>query len=69
MQEIFPLVERSLPDVNFFIVGDNVPAEIAAYASAKVKVTGYVREIAPLLQGSRVFVAPLRFGAGVKGKA
>ncbi|MEP6741861.1 MAG: glycosyltransferase [bacterium] len=68
MREIFPLVERSLPDVNLFIVGDNVPAEIAAYASAKVKVTGYVREIAPLFQGCRVFVAPVRFGAGVKGK-
>jgi glycosyltransferase involved in cell wall biosynthesis len=31
-------------------------------------VLGYVPELSPYLDNSRVFVAPLRFGAGMKGK-
>ena len=30
--------------------------------------TGYVRDVSPFFLRSRVFVAPLRFGAGMKGK-
>jgi glycosyltransferase involved in cell wall biosynthesis len=33
-----------------------------------VRVMGYVPDIDPLFQSVRVFVAPLRFGAGTKGK-
>ncbi|MDT7605058.1 MAG: hypothetical protein QOF61_3055, partial [Acidobacteriota bacterium] len=50
------------------VVGDNVPPEIAALASADVWVLGYVPDIEPLFASARVMVAPLRFGAGVKGK-
>jgi glycosyltransferase involved in cell wall biosynthesis len=68
MRDIYPLIETSLPDAHVFIVGDNATSKILAYASERVHVTGYLPDIASLLQGSRVFVAPLRFGAGVKGK-
>ncbi|HEX3282815.1 MAG TPA: glycosyltransferase [Pyrinomonadaceae bacterium] len=68
MRDIYPLVERSLPAAKVFIVGDNATTEILAYASERIQVTGYLPDIAPLLQGCRVFLAPLRFGAGVKGK-
>ena len=30
--------------------------------------TGYVRDVSPYFLRSRIFVAPLRFGAGMKGK-
>jgi glycosyltransferase involved in cell wall biosynthesis len=68
MREIWPLVTRSLPEVSIFIVGDNAPPELMAYASDRIQLTGYLPDIEPLLYGCRVFVAPLRFGAGVKGK-
>jgi glycosyltransferase involved in cell wall biosynthesis len=68
MREIHPLVNKSLPQVRIFIVGDNAPPELMAYASDRIELTGYVPNIEPWLQGCRVFVAPLRFGAGVKGK-
>jgi GT2 family glycosyltransferase/glycosyltransferase involved in cell wall biosynthesis len=68
MRDIYPIVQQSLPEAKLFIVGDNVPAEVLAYASDRVQVTGYLPDIEPLLQGCRVFIAPLRFGAGVKGK-
>ena len=68
LEEIFPLVQESIEDVKLYIVGDNVTPEIAAYGSERVRVLGYVPDIDPLFQSCRVFVAPLRFGAGVKGK-
>jgi GT2 family glycosyltransferase/glycosyltransferase involved in cell wall biosynthesis len=68
VEEIFPLVRDQLFDARLSIVGDNVPAEIKAYASDTVRVLGYVPDIEPLFAASRVMIAPLRFGAGVKGK-
>ena len=68
MREIYPLVRQAIPEVRFNIVGGSPSAEIAAYHSEDVRVLGYVPDTTPLLESSRVFVAPLRFGAGIKGK-
>jgi GT2 family glycosyltransferase len=67
-REVLPLVRESLPDVETFVVGDHAPAELKAYEAAGVRLLGYVPDIAPLFARSRVFVAPMRFGAGMKGK-
>ncbi|CAN5680649.1 hypothetical protein BH18ACI4_BH18ACI4_14590 [soil metagenome] len=68
MREIHPLIKQRLPSVPFYVVGSGAPPEIEAYDSVTVKVMGYVPDINPLLKSVRVFVAPLRFGAGVNGK-
>jgi len=68
VREIFPQVRRSLPSVKLFVIGDNVSAAMAAYNSESVRIMGYVPNIDPYWDSSRVFVAPLRFGAGIKGK-
>jgi GT2 family glycosyltransferase len=68
LREVLPLVRAALPAVELDIVGGYVPAEIAAYACAAVRVHGYVPDVEPYWQTRRVFVAPLRYGAGVKGK-
>jgi len=68
MQEIFPLLQSALPTFTTTIVGDNVSPEIARYNSDRVRITGYLPDIEPFFHTARVFVAPLRFGAGVKGK-
>lgn len=68
MREVYPLINQQLPTVLFYIVGSSVSAEIEAYNSTTVRVMGYVPDINPLLKSVRVFVAPLRFGAGVNGK-
>jgi glycosyltransferase involved in cell wall biosynthesis len=67
LREVYPLIRQALPGIELDIIGDN-PAEIAAYAAADVRVRGYVPDVAPFWQARRVFVAPLRYGAGVKGK-
>jgi glycosyltransferase involved in cell wall biosynthesis len=68
LDEIFPHVLKKLPDAKFHIVGSNPPPEIASRASESIIVEGFVPNIAPLFENCRVFVAPLRFGAGMKGK-
>jgi glycosyltransferase involved in cell wall biosynthesis len=68
MQEIYPLVQEAMPGVKLFIVGSYAPPAIAAYGSEDVTVTGYVPDVDPIFHSCRVFIAPLRFGAGMKGK-
>ena len=68
MDEIFALLQQTLPQIGVNIVGDNPAPEILAYASNKVHVTGHIADIEPLFASARVFIAPIRFGAGVKGK-
>jgi glycosyltransferase involved in cell wall biosynthesis len=65
---VFPLVRAKLPECKFHVIGSKVSASIMALADAHVIVHGYVEDIAPYMDGCRVSVAPLRYGAGVKGK-
>ena len=68
VNEIFPHISHELPKVRFFIIGTDPPEDIKALASTSIVVTGYVEDLTPYLGKARVFVAPLRYGAGVKGK-
>lgn len=68
VHEIMPLVWRELADCHLTIVGPHAPPEIEALASPRVTVAGWVADMTPLLDGSRAMVAPLRYGAGMKGK-
>jgi GT2 family glycosyltransferase/glycosyltransferase involved in cell wall biosynthesis len=66
--EILPLVRVRLPGVKTYVVGGDVPATIEALASDDLVITGYVPDITPYLDGCRLSISPLRYGAGVKGK-
>jgi GT2 family glycosyltransferase len=69
VSSVFPLIRERLPEVRFHCIGGDVPKEIAALASQPgVLVHGHVPDITPYMEGARVAVAPLRYGAGVKGK-
>jgi len=67
VSDIFPRVRARLPAVRFHCIGSDVPAAIAALASQPgVEIHGYVADLAPYMDGARIAVAPLRYGAGVK---
>ena len=66
---VFPRVRARLPGVAFHCIGSHAPAEVLALAARDgVHVHGHVPDITPWMEGARVAVAPLRYGAGVKGK-
>ena len=65
---VMPLVWRELGDVPLKVVGPHPPAEVTALASELVEITGWVEDLAPALDQARLMVAPVRWGAGMKGK-
>ncbi|MBX3726989.1 MAG: glycosyltransferase [Xanthomonadales bacterium] len=66
--EVFPAIRQRLPGVRFHVVGSKMPASIRALAGDAVEIHGHVADLDPFLDGCRIAVAPLRYGAGVKGK-
>jgi GT2 family glycosyltransferase len=69
VREVFPLIRSGKPGVRFHCIGSDVPAQIRVLGSQPgVEIHGHVPDLRPWLEGCRVSVAPLRYGAGVKGK-
>jgi GT2 family glycosyltransferase len=68
LNEIFPLVHKENPGLNLLIVGEHVPSHLKARATEQIQFTGFVTDIAPLFDNIKLSIAPLRYGAGVKGK-
>jgi glycosyltransferase involved in cell wall biosynthesis len=68
LKEIYPLVSQRLGDAKFYIIGEKPPSEIVTLASERVVVAGLQRDVRPFFENAKLSVAPLRFGAGVKGK-
>jgi len=61
-------VSKRLRDAKFYISGDKPPPEVVALATEGVMVAGLQRDARPFFDSVKLSVAPLRFGAGVKGK-
>jgi GT2 family glycosyltransferase/SAM-dependent methyltransferase len=68
VREVMPSVWRELGDVPVTIIGSDPPPAVRALASPLVEVAGWVEDLGPLLDAARVLVAPLSYGAGLKGK-
>jgi glycosyltransferase involved in cell wall biosynthesis len=68
-EQVWPLIHRQRPNLKFIIAGSSATQEVLALADRPgIEVAGYVEDLTPLFRCARVFVAPLRYGAGVKGK-
>ncbi|MDZ7791356.1 MAG: glycosyltransferase [Xanthomonadales bacterium] len=68
IEEIMPLARERLPELKLHIIGSRMPEGLREHRSEGVVMHGYVEDLAPYLEGCRLSVAPLRYGAGVKGK-
>ncbi len=70
VKSVMPLVWAQRPDVRLYLVGSNPTHEVVALGGPRVTVTGYVSDdvLTEYYGKIRVALAPLRFGAGVKGK-
>jgi len=68
VDDIMPKLRIRLPEVKFHIVGSNPPIEIQSLSCEDINVLGFVENLTPLLDKMRISVAPLRYGAGIKGK-
>ena len=67
--KIFPLIKKELPDTTLTIIGYKPPPEIVALGKNRsVTVTGYIDDIRPYITDSKVYIVPVRLGAGMRGK-
>lgn len=68
-REIWPLIRNLLPSIEFWIIGSEVPRRVAALSGVPgINVVGFIEQLHPVLETLRIGVAPLRYGAGIKGK-
>jgi hypothetical protein len=64
-----PLIWQKQPNIKITLLGSNPPTKIKNLArDERIEVPGYIQDVEPYFLKSRVFVAPLRYGAGMKGK-
>ncbi len=68
VNDILPRVLEAIPGLRLHVIGSKVTDAIRAVASEHVLVHGFVEDIAPAMDEARISIAPLRYGAGVKGK-
>jgi glycosyltransferase involved in cell wall biosynthesis len=66
--EIFPQVQKQIPAVRLWLVGNAPTAQMQALVSDTIRVTGRVPDVRPYLARAGAFVSPLRLGAGIKNK-
>lgn len=65
---VMPAVWARAPGIRLRLAGRDMPASILAAASDRVVVEPDAPDLARTMQRARLMLAPLRFGAGVKGK-
>jgi glycosyltransferase involved in cell wall biosynthesis len=70
VREVLPLIRRQRPECSVAIVGRTPPASIAALGrdDERIRVTGTVPDIRPLLWSAAVSIVPLRIGGGTRLK-
>jgi glycosyltransferase involved in cell wall biosynthesis len=67
-REIMPLVWAQRPEIVVTLLGSKPTEEVQHLASDRIAVPGHLPDVSAYFERARVFVAPLRYGAGLKGK-
>ncbi|GKT12047.1 MAG: hypothetical protein ISEC1_P1021 [Thiomicrorhabdus sp.] len=69
-QEIWPLIRQKLPNAELHIYGSYPPKKATQLHNDKqgFKVLGWAEDAFEVIGRAKVCLAPLRFGAGIKGK-
>lgn len=65
---VYPFIREADASIRVSIIGSHIPPEISDLHSGDFRVPGFVKNLDEYLNQARVFVAPMRFGAGIKGK-
>tara|TARA_B110000285_G_C15136603_1_gene627381 strand:- start:35 stop:1189 length:1155 start_codon:yes stop_codon:yes gene_type:complete len=68
VEDILPLIKSKKPNIKVMIAGTTPTPSVKALASHNVTITGFLEDIRSAYNQSKVFVAPLRLGAGLQNK-
>lgn len=69
-QSLWPMLRKKLPEAQLHIYGSYLPQKLTQLHQPKegFYVKGWTEDASQVLQEARMVLAPLRFGAGLKGK-
>ena len=67
-REVMPIIWAEAPDVTFHMIGSNMPDDVKALVEPRIVARGFLSDLTSTLESARLMVAPLRYGAGFKGK-
>lgn len=67
-EEIFPLIQKEIPDVKFTIAGQRPVDKVKNLANEHIEITGFIPKLSEVYKTAAIVVAPLRFGAGTQNK-
>jgi glycosyltransferase involved in cell wall biosynthesis len=69
-QEIWPIIRKKLPDVQMHIYGAYPSTKITQLHDPKngFLIKGWAKDAGEVVKKARISLAPIRFGAGLKGK-
>lgn len=68
MDEIMPIVWETAPDITCTIVGSDMTTAVSEPRDHRIRALGRVDDLHGVLDRVRMTVAPLAYGAGLKGK-
>jgi GT2 family glycosyltransferase len=70
-RQIMPMIRKQIPDCTFYVYGSDMELMRESLKDVKesgVVIVGTVQDVSDAFDRHRVFVAPMRFGSGIKGK-
>ena len=70
IKDVWPLIEDkcSAKGIKLKIIGSHMPESLYELSNENIDLIGYVEDIEPLFRNALFSIAPLRYGAGLKGK-
>lgn len=70
LENVYPIVKNMIPEIRLHVIGQNPPKQLVEFADKdeSISVHGFVPDINQFMATARISIAPLRYGAGVKGK-
>ena len=68
VEAVMPLVWSARPTIPCLLVGPDMPGTLRRLAGPQVELLGHVEDLATIWARVRLTAAPLRYGAGIKGK-
>ena len=69
-KEIYPKIIKIFPNIILHIISSKISKKISQLESKNIKIEGFMsdEDLHSMYQKCRIAIAPLRYGAGVKGK-
>jgi glycosyltransferase involved in cell wall biosynthesis len=70
LKEIWPLVRIKKPNLEINVIGSNISNYITKFDNKNlgINIIGFVEDLTQYFESSILSVAPMRYGAGIKGK-